>query len=177
MIFNRFSEPVAGTDTDRNRIGAKIVEHGLPFEAGREVPVARNLEVESSTDVQTSSPSTDFIGRKTYGGIDFPVVAQMEDILGVETEIYRAMVVEQEHHRRLDSPVVGEAVTGECPQSYDSVTGVRVDVHARPYRPFPHILCRCGRGYEKSRNCSKKNLFHIFDLFDDESFKNFTKQK
>lgn len=165
LLVTAFSEPVASPDADRNGIGPKIVEHGLPFESCREIPVAGNLEVEASADIQTGSPPADIICRKAYGRVNLPLVAQMEDILGIEVQVYRAVIVEQKHHRRFDSPVVGDTVSGKTSQTDNAVSGIGVDVHARANRPFPRILSRCSRGHTQSRDCRKKNLFHGFRCF------------
>ena len=88
-VFRRlWLELVCRADADDYGVLAPVVEHGLPFQAGRKVPVAGYLEVETSADVQACGPLADVIGRETHCRINAPAFAQVEDVLRVDDSFY-----------------------------------------------------------------------------------------
>ena len=149
-------------------IGANIVEHSLPLQRSGELNNICNIEIDTTTKVQTSGPLANLVDGKTRRRIE-AYNTHIEDVVSIAAQINRAMFMQKCRNRRLDTPIAIETIAGNSTNAQHRITRVGIDSQTRAQIPTTRLLSRSCYGTH-SRHNQQKQFFHLSYYFMDRGF-------
>ena len=149
-------------------IGANIVEHSLPLQRSGELNNICNIEIDTSSEIQTCGPPADVVNGKTCCGINTHNT-HIKNIVSIATDVERATFMEKRRNRGLDAPIAIETIAGNSTNAQHRISRIGIDSQTRAQIPTTRLLSRSCYGTHGRHN-QQKQFFHLSYYFMDRGF-------